>query len=151
METNSVPEWVAWTFAALGTAAASAFGAYQWLLNRKDTREREKREAEEVKRGKAARERNSQRKEEDARRQEHRKIEEAKRAQQMKEKRERDEWLLNKSKLLVDDLQAQVGTLLDRVDEMHNERLECRVALARMTERVERLEEELARLRGDSA
>jgi TolA-binding protein len=121
-EGAGVPAWVVWLFGALCTIAAAAYGAAQWWFARRDSKA-------------AARSKENS----------------TRQAKMERAEREHDEWVIAQSKGLVSDLREQVEQLEGRINEIQREHLECRVALATMTERVQRLESEMTRLRGGAA
>lgn len=114
--TDGVPAWLVWLAGILASAAGSAWIGVQWLLGRRD-RQRKAREGL------------------DAKRQD----------RTAKAEREHDEWVIGQSRGLVADLRGQVEQLVGRIDDIQREHIDCRVALATMTERVQRLEAENAR------
>lgn len=79
------------------------------------------------------------------------KVNQSRASRTSKEEQDAREWVLEQSKGLVEDLREQVEQLNGRIDQIQKEHIECRVALAKMTGRVEWLEAEIARIRGKTA
>lgn len=129
MNDDGVPNWMKWLVGVVVGALGGGWAAVQWWLNRKAKLDKE-RTSEQTKIDKARAERS---------------------AKIAKERRAHDEWVIEQSKGLVADLREQVEQLTDQVKTIQKEHIECRVELAKMTERVQRLEAEVSHLRGGAA